>query len=65
MCRSPKKLKSLIEFPYEVHVKVHVLGSYTDKAKIVDTGFLCSAHESTCSELQYDPYFISVACSYT
>ena len=25
MCRSPKKLKSLIEFPYVVDVKVHVL----------------------------------------
>ena len=25
----------------------------------------CSPHESTCSKLQYDPYLISVACSYT
>ena len=28
MCRSPKKLKSLIEVPYVVDVKVFVLGFY-------------------------------------
>ena len=39
---SPKKLKSLIEVPNVVHVKVY-----------------------TCFKLQYDPYLISVACSYT
>ena len=36
----------LIEVPYVVHLKVHVLGSYTEKAKIVDRGSLCGAHES-------------------
>ena len=39
--------------------------SYTEKAKIVNSGSLCSAPESTCSKLQYDPYLISVACSLT
>ena len=38
--RSPKKLKSLVEVPNVVNVKVR-------------------------SKLEYDPYFISVACSYT
>ena len=58
-----EKLKSLIEVPYVVHVKVHVLGSYTENAKIVEKGALCSAHESTGSKLQYEPYPFSVACS--
>ena len=53
--RSPKKLKSLIEVPYVVHVKVDVLGSYTEKAKIVDRDTLCSVHESTGSKLQHEP----------
>ena len=42
-CRSQKKPKSIIEVPYVVQVKVHVLGSYTEKAKIVDRGSICSA----------------------
>ena len=62
-CRSPKKLESLIKVPYVVHVKVHVLGSYTEKAKIVERGTLCSVHESTGSKLQHEPYLFSVACS--
>ena len=93
-CRSPKKLKSLLEFPYVAHLKEQVLsfnanlfyapqrvprpsypfrenfwrsgkGSFAEKAKIVDRGSLCSTLESTGSKLQYDPYLISVACSYT
>ena len=40
-------------------------GSFTVKAKIVDSGSLCCASETTGSKLQYDPYFISVAFSYT
>ena len=39
--------------------------SYTEKAKIVNRGSLRSGRESTCSKLQYDPVFISVACYYT
>ena len=62
-CRSPKKLKSLIEVPYLVHMKVHVLGSYTEKAEIVDRGTLCSVHESTGSKLEHEPYLFSVTCS--
>ena len=61
-CRSQKKLKSLIEIPYVVHVKVHVLGSYNEKAKIVDRRSLCSPHESTGSKLQQEPYLFSVSC---
>ena len=61
--RTPKKLKSLIRVPRVDDVKVHVLGLYTEKAKIVDRVFLCSAHESTGSKLQYEPYLFSVACS--
>ena len=64
-CRSQKKLKALIEVPYVVHVKVHVLGSYTEIAKIVNRGSLCSAHESTGSKLQHEPHFFSLACSLT
>ena len=40
-------------------------GLFTEKAKIVNWGSQCSPPESTCSKLQYDPYLISVACSYT
>ena len=36
---------------------------FTEKAKIVDRGSLCSAHESTGSKLQHEPYLFSVACS--
>ena len=39
--------------------------SFTEQAIIVNRGSLCSARESTCSELQYDPYLISFACSQT
>ena len=39
--------------------------SLTEKAKIVKRGSQCSPREITCSNLQYDPYLISVACSYT
>ena len=39
--------------------------SFTEKAKIVNSGSLRSGRESTCSKLEYDPYLISVACSYT
>ena len=92
MRRSPEKLKSLIEFPYVVHLKVNVLsfnknlisspqrdpspsypfrykfgrsskGSFKEKAKIVDRGSKCSTTESTGSNLQYEPFLFSVACS--
>ena len=59
-CRSQKKLKSLIEVHYVVHMKVHVLGSYTEKAKIVYRGSLSSAHESTASNLQPEPFPFTV-----
>ena len=39
--------------------------SFTDKARFVNWGSQSSLTESTCSKLQYDPYHISVACSYT
>ena len=38
-------------------------GSFTEKAKIFDSGSVCIDSERTCSKLQYDPYLISVACS--
>ena len=38
-------------------------GSFSEKAEIVDSGSICIASESTVSQLQYDPYLISVACS--
>ena len=92
--RSPKKLKSLIEVPYVAHLKVQVLsfnknlilspqrfprpsypflkkngrsgkGSFTEKAKIVDRGSICSTPESTGSNLQYEPFTFYVACSQT
>ena len=37
--------------------------SFTEKTKIVNRGYICSASESTCSKLQYGPHLISVACS--
>ena len=40
-------------------------GSFAEKANIVDRSSVCIASERTCSKLQYDPYLISVACSYT
>ena len=58
-----EKAKSLIEVPYVVHVKVHGVGSYTEKAKFVDRGSLCSAHESKGEKLKYEPDLFSVACS--
>ena len=61
-CRSQKKLNSLVEVPYVVHVNVHVLGSNTEKANIIDRGSLGSAHESTGSKLQHEPYLLSVPC---
>ena len=48
-----------------MHVKVHVLGSYTEKAKIAARGSLYSAHERTGSNLQYEPFLFSAACSKT
>ena len=38
---------------------------FTEKAKIVDSGSLCSTRETTGSKLQYEPCLFSVACSYT
>ena len=63
--RSPKKVKPLIEVPYVVHVKVHVLGSYTKKAKVVDRVSLCCAHVLICSNLHSEPFLFSAACSPT
>ena len=93
-CRSPKKLKSLIEVPYVAHLNVQVLsfnlnlifsprrvhiptysfggkfgrsgkGSFTEKSKIVDSGSICSAPDSTGSKVQYEPQLFSVACTQT
>ena len=38
-------------------------GSFTEKAKIVNSCSLCSAPENTASKLLCDPYLISVVCS--
>ena len=38
-------------------------GSFTERAKIVDRGCICSAPESTGSKHQYDPFLFSVANS--
>ena len=65
MFRSPKKLKSLIEVPYVVHVTARVLGSYTEKDKIVDGRSVCSTPESTGSKHQYQPHLFSAAHSQT
>ena len=40
-------------------------GSFTENAKIVDRGALCSEPESTGCKLQYDPDHFSVPCSKT
>ena len=39
--------------------------SFAEKAKIADRVSLCSALENTGSNLQYDPFLFSVACSST
>ena len=39
--------------------------SFTEKAKIVDKGSICSAPERTGSEHLYEPFLCSVACSKT
>ena len=39
--------------------------AFTEKAKVVDSSSLCSSPESTGSNLQYDSYLVSVACSQT
>ena len=39
--------------------------SFTEKAKIIDRGSICSAPERTGSELQCEPFLCSVACSKT
>ena len=40
-------------------------GSFTEKAKILDSGSLCNVPESTGSTVQSDPYLISITCSET
>ena len=40
-------------------------GSFTEKAKIINSCSLCCAPESTGSKLLCDPYLISVVCSKT
>ena len=52
-------------YPFWAKIRRSGKGSFTKKAKIVDrvSGSLCSALESTGSQLHYDPYLISVACS--
>ena len=40
-------------------------GSFTERAKIVDRGSICSAPECAGSQLQCEPFLFSVACSYT
>ena len=40
-------------------------GSFTEVAKIIDRGSICSAPDNTRSNLQYDPIVFSVACSKT
>ena len=61
---SPKRIPRP-SYPFGEKLGRSGKGSFTEKAKIVDRSFLCSAPESTGSKLQYDPYLISVACSYT
>ena len=42
-----------------------VKGRSKKKAKIVDRSSLSSSPESACSQLQYEPFLFSVACSKT
>ena len=52
-------------YPFRRNFERSGKGSFTEKAKIVNRGSECSPWERICSKLQYDPYLISVACSYT
>ena len=36
-------------------------GSFSEKAKIVDSGSICSAPENSSSKPQYEPFLFSVA----
>ena len=51
--------------PFRTHGAKYGKGPFPKKSKIFNRGCQCSPCESTCSKLQYDPYLISVACSYT
>ena len=61
---SPERVPRL-SYPFRRNFGRSGKGSFTEKAKIVNRGSQCSPRESTCSKLQYDPYLISVASSYT
>ena len=79
ICSTPERTGSKLQFqPYlfsvacsqtELSISGKIgrsgKGSFSEKAEIVDRGSICIASESTGSMLQYDPYLISVACSYT
>ena len=59
---SPQRVPSL-SYPFPGKFGRSDKGSFTEKAKDANSNCICIAHESTCSNLQYDPYLISVACS--
>ena len=52
-------------YPFQRNFGRSGKGSFTEKGEIVNRGFQCSPRERTCSKLEYDPYLISVACSYS
>ena len=52
-------------YPFRWKFGISGKGSFTEKVKIVNWGSQCSPRESASSNLQYDSYLISVACSYT
>ena len=43
-------------YPYRRNFGRSGIGSFSEKAKIIDRGSICSAPESTGSKLQYEPY---------
>ena len=57
---SPQRVPSP-SYPFQDKFRRSGNVSFTEKAKIVNSGSLCSGHESTCTKLHYDPYFIPIA----
>ena len=52
-------------YPFRKKIVRSGNGSFTEKAKIVDRGSICSTPESTGCNVQYEPFLFSIACLQT
>ena len=60
---SSPQLVPRLSYPFPWKLGRSGKGSFTEKAKIVDKGSLCSALESTGCKLESEPCLFSVECS--